>query len=197
MADADELLRAAAGHLRSLGAQWALVGALAVGVRSEPRFTRDVDFAVAVDTDAEAEALVFSLSGSGYRVVASTEHETSGRIAAVRLLPSDADAPTVVVDLLFASSGIENEIVGEAEELEVLPTFVARVALTGHLIALKLLSEGANRPYDLGDLRGLLAVASDADLESARRAVGLIQERGYNRGRDLVASLDKAIALRR
>jgi hypothetical protein len=37
---------------------WALVGGLAVSVRTEPRFTRDVDLAVAVFDDNEAEALI-------------------------------------------------------------------------------------------------------------------------------------------
>lgn len=73
-----------------------------------------------------------------------------------------------VVDLLFASSGIEPEIVADAEVLDLLPTFRIRVATTGHLIALKVLSrDDVRRPQDLVDLRALLQVASRIDL--ARR----------------------------
>ena len=38
----------------------ALVGGLAVSARAEPRFTRDVDFAVAVGSDKEAEQLILA-----------------------------------------------------------------------------------------------------------------------------------------
>lgn len=41
------------------------------------------------------------------------------------------------MDLLFASSGIEHEIVAAADPLEVLPDLTVPVARTGHLIALK------------------------------------------------------------
>jgi hypothetical protein len=44
--------------LRPRGKRFALVGGLAVSVRAEVRFTRDVDLAVAVSSDAEAESLV-------------------------------------------------------------------------------------------------------------------------------------------
>lgn len=163
-----------------------------MGVRSEPRFTRDVDVAVAVDSDAAAGELIFGLTESGYDIIETTEHETSGRLATVRLLPSHHRAATAVVDLLFASSGIENEVVEGASDVEVLPGFRAVISSTGHLIALKLLSESDDRPHDLGDLRALLAAASETDIELARRAVGLIEERGYNRGRDLANALVQA-----
>jgi hypothetical protein len=51
------LHRIAAGLARS-HVDFALVGGLAVSVRTEPRFTRDADRAVAVTSDAEAEALI-------------------------------------------------------------------------------------------------------------------------------------------
>jgi hypothetical protein len=51
--------------LDSLGYERALVGGLAVSVRSEPRFTRDVDLAIALDDDREAESLVLAFQGMG------------------------------------------------------------------------------------------------------------------------------------
>jgi hypothetical protein len=39
-----------------------------VSVRAEVRFTRDVDLAVQVSSDAEAEAVVSRLAGNGYHV---------------------------------------------------------------------------------------------------------------------------------
>jgi hypothetical protein len=43
----------------------ALVGGLAVSARTEPRFTRDLDFAVAFASDAEAEQYVLLLRHAG------------------------------------------------------------------------------------------------------------------------------------
>ena len=51
-------LRRIVSDLEEAGKPWALVGGLAVSVRVEPRTTRDVDVAVAVAGDSEAEALV-------------------------------------------------------------------------------------------------------------------------------------------
>jgi hypothetical protein len=192
--DRGELLARISADLRDLGARWALVGALAVGIRSEPRFTRDIDIVVAVESDVDAERIVFTLRERSYDVLETVEHEFAERLATVRLVPSLADSTTALVDLLFASSGIEQEIVEAADDLEVLPRLVEPVASTGHLVALKLLSADDQRPYDLGDLRALLDVATPGDIEAARQAVELITERGYNRGRDLTGALDDAVA---
>jgi hypothetical protein len=45
---------------------FALVGGLALSVRTEPRFTRDADLAVALASDAAAEALIHNLRTHGY-----------------------------------------------------------------------------------------------------------------------------------
>ena len=66
----------------------------------------------------------------------------------------------IVVDLLFASSGIEPEIVAAAQPLEVVAELRVSVARTGHLIAMKLLArDDRHRPADADDLRALATVA--------------------------------------
>ena len=55
-------LAAICRQLVRLGRRFALVGGLAVSVRAEVRFTRDVDIAVAVADDPEAESLTYELS---------------------------------------------------------------------------------------------------------------------------------------
>ncbi len=168
----------------------ALVGGLAVSVRTEPRFTRDADLAVAVGTDAEAERLIHALRASGFLVAAVVEQEAAGRLATVRLSTS-AESHAPVVDLLFASCGIEAEVVADAEPIELLPDLTMKVARTGHLIAMKVLSrDDARRPQDLVDLRALLRVATAEELDRARRSLALIAARGYNRGRDLPSQLE-------
>src|ERR1035438_67800 len=182
----ESALRRAVADLDALKVRWALIGGLAVSVRSVPRFTKDLDFAIAVANDSEAEDVVHQLRGCGYQPVQGREQEYVERLSGVRLERSGSD---VIVDLLFASSGIENEVITSATRLEVLPQLSAPVATTGHLIALKTL---AGRNQDLTDLGSLIPAASTEDLDVAREAV--IHARGFNREQDVPADLDKLIA---
>lgn len=57
-----------------------------------------------------------------------------------------------MVDLLFASSGIEPEVTRAAELTEVVPGPSFPIATTGHLIALKLLArDDQSRRKDMAD----------------------------------------------
>jgi hypothetical protein len=97
------------------------------------------------------------------------------------------------VDLLFASSGIEQETVRHAEVLEVIPRLPAPIATVGHLLALKILArDDRNRPQDHDDIRQLLRVAAPRDVAQARRALA-VTRRGYHRGKRLAADLDRAV----
>jgi hypothetical protein len=123
------------------------VGGFAVSARVEPRFTRDVDVAVMVDGDESAERLVRSLIADGYTVFSSLEHD-SGRLATVRMTRA-LDGNDVVVDLLFASSGIEPEIAQAAEVLEIASGLRLPVATVGHLPVELIEARGFNRHRDL------------------------------------------------
>jgi predicted nucleotidyltransferase len=183
----ETALRRICLDLADAQAPFALVGGLAVSARTEPRFTRDADLAVAVQTDAETERLIRVLQSVGYRVQTLIEQQAAGRLATVRLTRSVEPADPVI-DLLFASSGIEAEVVADAEVLELLPNLRIPVATTAHLVALKVLArDDVNRPQDAGDLRALLRVASNDDIARARTALASIEERGFQRGRDLQA----------
>jgi predicted nucleotidyltransferase len=188
-----EALLRALGHLGQLDHAFALVGGLAVSARCEPRLTRDVDIAMAVSGDSDAEAVVLRLQRLGYRVVTTLEQDVTRRLATVRLQSSEVEDAGALLDLLFASSGIEPEIAARAEPIEILPSISAPVAQPGHLIALKILARDDRlRPQDAMDLRSLLRDASEADLALAREALALIHVRGFHRGRDLSAALDQA-----
>jgi predicted nucleotidyltransferase len=183
----ESALRTATADLNAIGAHWALIGGLAVSTRTAPRFTRDLDFAVTVANDAQAEGIVHQLRTRGYQPVEVLEQDYVERLSGVRLARKGSD---VIVDLLFASSGIENEVVASADRLEVLPQLMVPVATTAHLIALKVL---AGRNQDLTDLGYLIAEASPTDLDSAREAAKLIQVRGFNREQDVTADLEQLI----
>ena len=154
--------------------------------RAEPRFTKDVDVAVAVADDEEAESIVNRLQVRGYALASLVEQDYVHRLATARLVRPRAGTSSAFIDLLFANAGIEDEIVRRADRLEVLPDVFMPVASIGHLIALKVL---AGRHQDLTDLGYLIYGASDADLSEARAAVAMIQERGFNRGQDLPEEL--------
>jgi len=80
-------LAAALARLASVGRHgrgMALVGGLAVSARAEPRLTRDVEVAVAVAGDAEAEPLMQALvaelffASSGIEAIVVAEAERLG-----------------------------------------------------------------------------------------------------------------------
>ncbi|RZS43659.1 nucleotidyltransferase AbiEii toxin of type IV toxin-antitoxin system [Herbihabitans rhizosphaerae] len=186
-----QALQSAAALLDRQQRHWALVGGLAVSARSIPRFTSDVDLAVAVADDKTAEELVRSFAATGFRLSALVEQEAADRLATARLESTTANDDEVLVDLLFASSGIEAEIVAAAERVAIFPELTVPVATRGHLIAVKVLSQDDDaRQQDLIDLRNLLAVATDEDLRLARESVQLITARGFNRERELAVDLE-------
>lgn len=167
------------------GFKCALVGGLAVSARVDPRMTRDIDLAVAVQDDRQAEALVRQLCARGYRLRALVEQEAVGRLSTARLM-RDGDDGTIV-DLRFASSGVEPELVDAAEAVEILPDVVVPLATAGHLMALKVLArDDRRRPQDADDLRRLYAISTPADRHACVEALRLVTARGYHRGRDLV-----------
>lgn len=177
---------------RALDVEWALVGGMAVSVRTEPRFTRDVDLAVSVPDDSSAEELIGSLTREGYNVEAIVEQDAADRIATARLRRADSDLEPYV-DLLFASSGIEDLIVEQAEELEVLPGVLLRVATSAHLLATKVLAADPGRPQDSADAAALAAALDDDGVAETRRALEAIESRGFNRGRDLLSLLNEVL----
>jgi len=175
-----------AGLLDDAGFSWCLVGGLAVSVRCEPRFTRDVDLAVRVLDDTEAERVSRLLLGSGYELLSLIEHDKTGRLATARFRPPRSNEHGVTTDLLFASSGIEPEVVDGAEALELLPGKLISVATVPHLLAMKLLSHDSDsREQDAIDIKHLLRVATPSERAMVTQLIGLIHERGCNRGKDL------------
>lgn len=189
-------LRHTAVALDAAGAPWALVGGLAVSVRVEPRFTRDIDVAVAVSDDPAAERVVAALQAEGFRVHLVLEQQALDRLATARLLAPGEPEAGVVVDLLFSSTGIEADVCREAEPLEVVPGLIVPVAHAGHLVAMKLLALAPDRPQDEADLQALITHLTGADRRRALEAVARIEAVGANRGKDLRAQLEHRLARR-
>lgn len=187
-----ETLESVAGTLDELETPWALIGGLAISSWLEPRFTRDIDIAISVDSDEEAEDFLHSWRSRGFRIDTVIEQDATDRLATVRSHRAGDSPDQVVIDLMFASSGIEPEISRQARSTEIVDGVVIPVARPAHLFALKLLSvDPDERPQDDIDLRQLTELIVDDERDTARRAINLIDERGYNRGKDLEALFDQ------
>ncbi len=65
MSRLEAVVRRAVADLQAAGCRFALVGGLAVSARTEPRFTRDLEVAVAVEDERAAKQLVFALQRLG------------------------------------------------------------------------------------------------------------------------------------
>lgn len=189
---ADAVMAALLGIHRTLNALQrghVLVGGLAVSVRARPRLTRDVDLAVGVESDADAEALVRDLRARGYEIVALVEQEAVDRLATARLVSPEG----VVVDLLFATSGLEEEAISRAETIEVDDDISVPVVRAEELLAMKILSMCERREQDARDARWLLEVNPDIDLDAVRANLELIRTRGFDRGEHLAEKLGQMI----
>ena len=120
------------------------------------------------------------------------EQENAERLSTVRLI-SRGDSE-MFVDLLFASSGIESEVVASAEDIEIFPNLIVPVATISSLIALKVLSgDNQRRLQDIIDIQHLLVEASQRDIDEARDLLDLITDRGFDRNKKLQADLDRYI----
>ncbi len=186
-------LRSIADALRTAHRPFAVVGGLAVSVRGEPRFTRDVDVVVTVLDDRDMETLVFDLGALGYRTVALVEHGLRLRLSTARL----ATPAGLIVDLIAPTCGIEQEIVERAQPVRVAAAGELPVARAEELLAMKVLSMSDRRPQDRMDAVNLLLVNPGLDLEVVRANLELIVARGFDRGENLSSKLDAVLTAAR
>jgi hypothetical protein len=184
--------------LHQSGVPWCLVGGLACSVYGDPRTTKDIDVAVACDSPETVESLLSRLESGGYGPRQLLMHVSPTHRMGWRLHLRSEQGYEVPLDLLASSSGIEREIVSSASVMEILPALLVPVASRAHLIAMKILSEnGSDRIRDRADLAGLVASATDSELNETQRALTLIESRGFARGKDLSAVFREMVGARR
>jgi hypothetical protein len=179
------ITRALHTHVR----EFALVGGLAVSERTQPRFTGDIDVAVTVSNDDDAEGLVRDLGAAGYRVLASVAHEARKRLSTVRL----SSPERVLIELLFASCGIEPEIVDRAGVVDMTAIGEIPVARAEDLLAMKILSMDERRLQDRIDAQQLVMFVPTLDWSLVRSDLETITQRGFHREQDLAAKLAKLV----
>ena len=192
MTELLQLLQRVAADLNRLEVRWALVGGMAVSARTRPRFTHDLDFAIAVASDEEAEAVVRSLITEGYQMPSVFEQTKAGRLSVIRTHPPYSRQ--YFVDFLFASCGIEPEIIEDATPLKVSRGVSVPAAQISHLIAMKTISFSRRRKQDGIDLEVLIETATASEIEHAQRLVALMVERGFQQKVDLKRRLQRLIS---
>jgi len=185
-----EQLKIVCGHMIRLQAPWALIGGLAVSVHGTPRTTRDIDLAISLPNESDLDRLVNALLDAGFFDKQLIMHVAPVCKLGIRLrVPASSPVP---VDLLYSSSGIEKETVSSAQSVEIFPNLFVPVATRGHLIAMKVVSENdSDRLQDALDIQGLLKEAKEVDIETAKSAMKLIEQRGFNRGKNLLRRFDE------
>ena len=170
-----------------------------MSARVEPRFTEGVDLVTSVDGDGAADRVSAHLMRRGYRLIKLLLRDDAHRVATLRLQPPVPEGVDVVaaelpiLDCIFATCGIEPEIVAEATETEVLTGVRVKTASIAHLVVMKLLSECPERDKDRRDLRHLLKLARPHDLRDVERLIRLVKTRGFSRGKDLRAVLQRFV----
>ncbi len=117
-----------------------------------------------------------------------SSHDVTGRLATMRMLAPSPVGDGTVVDLMFASTGIESEIVAAATPIDILPGVTVPVASLAHLLAMKVL---AGRLQDAADFASLFRRASEADLEAVRVGLSLMTQRRTHRQKNLSREFDR------
>ena len=174
-------------EMRKANVEWALVGGFAVSAYAGGRATADIDLALAVSSNREVDRVVFELTALGYEPGVILEDAETGLTSTVRMFSPGKERRAIYVDLLVNTCGIEAEVVAAAQARRIRPDLELNVALIGHLLALKVLSEREDRLQDRIDIQNLLAVATEEELDTARQGMALIMERGRAREKDLLA----------
>ena len=142
--------------MEGLGRPYALIGGTAVVLRSRPRFTRDVDFIVALALDGLPTLL--SVAAAHGFTWDDAEIRAFAPAGLVRLWCPPGRVGGMSVDLLFADDALSESVLARATRLPVLDRQVP-VATAEDLILMKL---DANRPTDLDDVIALHDVFKDA-----------------------------------
>jgi hypothetical protein len=159
-----EQLSAVAQALSALGAEYMLIGGLAVGVWSEPRATKDADFSVHVM--ASAEDLRDGLSAVGLEVARGDLARALAQGESVRLRRTAHQDEPIVVDLLIAITPFEIEALRRRQPLRVLGVDLP-VVTPEDLFVFKMI---AGRPQDLADAALLHEIHGETfDLTRVRR----------------------------
>ena len=164
---AIELLTALSKVLARWG-RWYVFGAQAVIAYGVPRLSADVDVTVALVPD-EPDRFVQDMDASGFAIRA----DDPDFVRRTRVMPFVHLRTAMPLDVVLAGSGLEDEFLDRARDVDIGGTTVPLIDREDLIIA-KIL---AGRPKDLDDAGGLWRVHGRAlDAERIRRTLRLLEE---------------------
>lgn len=148
--------------------RWYVFGAQAVNAYGVPRLSADVDVTLQLVPD-EPERFVSDMEAAGFAV----RVDDPDFVRRTRVMPFVHLATAMPLDVVLAGSGLEDEFLDRARELDVGGTTVPVIDPEDLIIA-KIL---AGRPKDIEDARGLWRLRErDLDAGRVRRTLRLLEE---------------------
>jgi hypothetical protein len=150
-----EAIRALNAVFDAFGGQGVVIGGVAVGLLANPRFTKDVDGLLVLDT-AEAGRLLEVAAACGFepRFSGMLDVAIQSRIVALRHRPTG-----VLVDISLGALPFEEEVLQRAQEFRH-EDFAVRLPTPEDLVILKAI---AHRDQDMADIRAIVEVYPDLD----------------------------------
>ena len=137
---------------------YAIIGGVAVSIRSTPRYTKDVDAVVWVGEEGWIEFLSH-ITKRGLRVRA----DDPIRFARQNRLLLLTDEDGVHIDLSFGALPFEEQMIRNAEPIEVAEGCIASIATAEALVVMKAI---AWRPKDKQDIREIVTINPSLDWDS-------------------------------
>jgi predicted nucleotidyltransferase len=142
-----------------------VIGGQAVLLYGEPRFTRDIDITLGIDTDRLGD-LDRAARSAGLELLVDAETFTRQTM----VLPCQDPTSGIRVDFIFSFSPYEAEALGRACAVTIGHTSVRYVGVED-LVILKV---AAGRPRDLEDARMVMAKNPGIDRTLVERWLGLL-----------------------
>jgi len=168
---AVELLAALAAVLPHWG-RWYVFGAQAVIADGVPRLSADVDVTVQLTPD-DPERFARDMDAAGF-TIRVTDPDSVRR---TRVMPFVHRATAMPLDAVLAGSGLEDEFLDRAREVDIGGTVVPLISLDDLVIAKVL----AGRPKDVDDPAACLRIDPSAPIGNLSGGF----ERHHNRSQDL------------
>jgi hypothetical protein len=162
-----DVFAAVAAAMREMDVRWYLFGAQAATVWGRPRLTADVDITAQIPPD-RIDSFTATMRGHNFRL-RFEDHEF---VMTTRVLPFVHATTAIPVDVVLAGSGIEEEFLARAINVDIEGTVVPVIS-PEDLIVTKIL---AGRPKDVEDVRGILAERAESlDLDRIRDSLTLLE----------------------
>ena len=176
----ESILAKVSRALEQGGIPYMVIGGQAVLIHGEPRFTRDIDITLGIDTDKAESVLRIARQLS----LTPRKDATKDFVNRNSLLSVEDLETRIVVDFIFSFLPYERQAIQRAVPVDIGTTPV-RFATAEDTIIHKLF---AGRPRDIEDVKGIVNNQKSLDTSYLKR---WLKDFSSVTGRDLVQEYDK------